>query len=119
MTAPEKFRVWAPVFLYALLIFLFSAIPGAYVLSFFPKSDKLLHFLEYLPFGFLILRAFTKTLPLRWLPTLLLALFMVSLYALSDEIHQLFVRGRQFDLFDALFDVIGAASGSLLYLWRK
>ena len=58
-------------------------------------------------------------LSLRWLPTLLLALFMVSLYALSDEIHQLFVRGRQFDLFDALFDVIGAASGSLLYLWRK
>jgi len=119
MIVPKKFRVWVPVFLYALLIFLFSAIPGAYVPSPFPKSDKLLHFLEYLPFGFLVLRAFTKTLILRWLPTLLLALFMVSLYALSDETHQLFVRDRQFDLFDVLFDVIGAASGSLLYLWRK
>jgi VanZ family protein len=119
MAAAKNTRVWLPVFLYALLIFSFSSIPGAYVPSLFPSSDRLFHFLEYLPFGFLVLRAFAKTLRLQRLPTLLLALFMVSLYALSDETHQFFIPGRCFDLVDAIFDVIGATSGSLLYLWRK
>lgn len=35
------------------------------------------------------------------------------IYAFSDEIHQLFVPGRSFQLFDVMMDVIGVALGCI------
>jgi VanZ family protein len=112
-------RFWLPVVLYALVIFSCSATPGQYVPELFPHGDKLLHFLEYLPFGLLIRRAFIKTSSSVERNSLLLTLLVVIFYALSDETHQLFVPDRQFDLLDAFFDTLGAWTGSLLYLWPK
>lgn len=37
------------------------------------------------------------------------------LYALSDEVHQLFVPGRAFQLFDLSMDFIGAVLGMLIF----
>ena len=42
------------------------------------------------------------------------ALITATLYGLSDEIHQIFVPGRQFCIYDLLADAIGAIMGVLI-----
>ena len=121
LTKPERqLRVWSPVVLYAFVIFLLSATPGKYMPQLFPGADKLLHFLEYFPFGFLVLRAFVKGSNVAFgREALLMSIFVIMLYSLSDETHQLFVPGRQFDLIDMFFDTIGGFTGSYLHRWLK
>jgi len=46
---------------------------------------------------------------------LLLTLLIVMGYAITDELHQLFVPNRACDLGDFLTDVSGAAIGSIFY----
>ena len=41
-----------------------------------------------------------------------------SLYAISDEVHQLFVPGRGAQVKDVFIDIAGAAVGIFLSLWR-
>ena len=40
-----------------------------------------------------------------------------TLYAVSDEIHQLFVEGRSCEVRDMLLDSVGVAAGVLLANW--
>jgi VanZ family protein len=115
MFKSDKTWAWLAVVLYALVIYSFSATPGQYVPQFFHGADKFEHTLEYLPFGFLILRAFSKSHSDLGLRTLLILLSVIMLYALSDEVHQLFVPGRVFSYFDAAFDWIGGLAGVFLY----
>lgn len=119
LTGTSKlFRYWLPVFLYAALIFYFSSLPSTFVPPLFAGFDKIVHFFEYLPLGFLVSRAldagFKKNI-------FLITLSLVFFYGLSDEIHQLFVATRQFSLMDLTFDIIGASAGSYLFLkkWPK
>lgn len=109
---------WLPVFLYALVIFYFSSFPGDCFPPMFPFADKLLHALEYCPFGFLLVRAFLRTLRHLSPRACLGILFVIVLYALSDEIHQLFVPDRVFSYVDIIFDVFGSLCGGMIYLWR-
>jgi VanZ family protein len=48
-----------------------------------------------------------------------LSLLLSSLYAVSDEVHQLFVSERAFGLLDILIDSLGAAFGILLLILVK
>lgn len=113
-------RVWSPVFLYAALIFSFSSLPGQYVPCLFPQADKIYHFSEYLPFGILVARAFASTGKFKTVDCFMVSLFVIVLYAFSDEFHQLFVPARVFDVFDMFSDAAGAAFGSIIYLrWRR
>jgi len=111
MTARRGFSLWGPVGAYAALIFFLSSLKGSRPFPLFPHGDKVLHALLYLPFGFLTLRAARVSLGHRWLGALLGSFFVVSLYALSDEVHQLFVPGRTFSLWDWGADLLGAAAG--------
>ena len=111
MTTRKGFFLWGPVGAYAALIFFLSALEGSQTPHLFPYSDKVAHILLYLPFGFLALRAFRPGFGQRPLGALLASAFVVSLYALSDEFHQLFVTGRTFSLWDWWSDLIGAAVG--------
>ncbi len=119
MKRAEKFRFWFPVILYASLIFSLSATPDKYIPELFPGADKISHFLEYLPLGFLTVRAILKSARVEPFHSLLIAGFMVLLFSLSDEVHQIFVPGRSFDLLDAFFDLCGSVTGSILYRWRR
>lgn len=106
------FKYWFPVIVYAILIFVFSSIPG----SALPKSligwDYFLHIIEYLPFGFLVCRALTKSKKdFSSQKALIFSFLLAILYAASDELHQLFVPGRYFSFFDFLYDGVGAAIG--------
>jgi len=120
MLTREQLWVWLPVVLYAFVIFSLSATPGKYMPELFPYSDKLAHLLEYFPFGFLMLRAFARGSHIAiGREALLMSIFVIMLYSLSNETHQLFVPGRQFDLMDMFFDTVGALTGSYAYKWLK
>jgi VanZ family protein len=116
--ASKLFRYWLPVFLYAALIFYFSSLSGSLIPSLFAGFDKVAHFFEYLPLGFLASRAL-ETLTEKNI--FLITLGLVFLYGLSDEFHQLFIATRQFSLMDLTFDIIGASAGSYLFIkkWQK
>ena len=49
------------------------------------------------------------------LSNLMLAILASFLYGISDEIHQAFVPMRSCDVFDALFDLLGAVLGAGLF----
>ena len=104
-------KYWAPVILYAALIFIISSLslpqqelPGL------PYLDKVLHLIEYSILGFLLYRAFINS-DNKFLVKycVLLTILTAVCYGLSDEYHQLFVPTREFDLYDVLFDGIGAS----------
>ena len=45
-----------------------------------------------------------------------MALLICVLYAVSDEVHQIFVPGRGAEVKDVLIDSAGASVGVLMYL---
>ncbi|QFF98074.1 VanZ family protein [Psychrobacillus glaciei] len=72
------------------------------------------HFFIYLVLGVLILHA----LKLNWTGkyrAMGIALFICVLYAMSDEVHQLFVPGRGAQVKDVLIDSAGATLGVVVY----
>jgi VanZ family protein len=116
----RKVSLWGPVLGWMALIFFFSA------QSQLPKPDrpwvdlileKSAHFFEFVVLGALLVRAlgvpkhgrarvFVATIAIAWV------------YALSDEIHQIFVPNRDADWLDVLFDWGGAALGAAIgLLW--
>ena len=71
--------------------------------------DKLLHFVEYAIFAFLVYRSFSNIEKLKngAMPALVSILFLTA-FAWGDEYHQKFVAGRSSDVFDTIADIIGA-----------
>ncbi|MGH7497104.1 MAG: VanZ family protein [bacterium] len=107
---------WTPV-AWAAVLFIQSSIP-----DFDPPlhlsrwDDKWGHVLIYMPLGFLLRRALTRSktsIPERRL--FLLTLLIGSLYGVSDEIHQYFVPGRSPDWRDWIADSIGVALGAWIF----
>lgn len=107
----DPFLNWLLVIAYATIIFSFSSMTSfeleetSSTLTYFP--DYVLHFVEYFFFGILLFRAlfvsgYKKSA--YWL-----AIVLAFAYAVSDEIHQLFIHQRLFSLKDILVDTIGAA----------
>lgn len=71
---------------------------------------KTAHFVEYLILGvlvFLTLREFN-------IKNIYLMILICFLYACSDEIHQLFVAGRDGNFVDVLLDTFGSTTGIIL-----
>jgi VanZ family protein len=95
---------WLPVLVWAAVIFAFSSIPSLnsglgtwdYVLR------KLAHLTEYAILALLLRRA---TGSAAW------ALVLAVAYAASDEVHQVFVRGRHGSPVDVAIDTVGALIG--------
>jgi VanZ family protein len=98
---------WLPVVLWAALIFTFSSIPslGTGLGTWDLVLRKLGHAVEFGVLGALLYRA------LRREP---LAILLGSAYAVTDEIHQAFVSGRQASPLDWLIDTLGVAAGVLI-----
>ena len=82
-----------------------------------PFIDKFVHLVEYGVLGFLFYRALkVSKLASR---VFLLAMIFSLLYALSDEVHQLFVPGRVFDLWDLAADSLGVISVALYLRYKQ
>jgi VanZ family protein len=107
---PIGVRLWAPVLLWAGVIFALSSVPdlGTGLGTWDLVLRKLAHATEYGVLGALLLRALDQELP---------ALALGIAYASSDELHQHFVRGRTGAPLDVLIDAVGVAIG--VKAWRK
>ncbi len=108
---------WVPALLWAGLIFHLSSLPADRLprLWTYEHGDIILHGLEYLVFAALLYRAFAIARPALGAGRLGLAAWGLSaVYALSDEFHQSFVRGREACGSDLIADLFGAAIGVLL-----
>jgi VanZ family protein len=110
----KKLIYFLPVIAYCTLIFFLSA------RSLKPKFhfiywDKGAHWAEFTVLGFLLAFAFYHYLSRRSFLTFYLSLMTGLFIGLSDEIHQLFIRGRQCDWTDWLADTAGILTGWLLF----
>jgi VanZ family protein len=103
-----RINLWLPVVLWAGLIFALSSIPslGTGLGTWDLVLRKLAHFAEYAVLGGLLQRAVGRE-PL--------AILLGSAYAVTDELHQSFVTGRQGAPLDWLVDTLGVAAGVLLF----
>ena len=82
-------------------------------------TDKHEHFFFYGILAALALRALARA---EWrritLATVIGAILISSAYGVSDEFHQRFVPGREYDVLDMVADAIGsAAAAGLLWAW--
>lgn len=97
--------------LYAGAIFILSSMPkvprppGPWYMTF------VIHFIEYLGFGFIVLIAVKGNKTLR--NPFLFAIAVCILYGFSDEFHQYFVPNRIADIRDVFFDSLGSVVGIL------
>ena len=66
------------------------------------------HALEYCGLALLLFNAYFQTLQK---PKIILSFITAVIYALTDEIHQIFVEGRAFQLTDIAVDAAGSALG--------
>ena len=73
---------------------------------------KSAHFLEYMVLGVLVVNSLLDTDKTKS-RLIFLAILMCILYAISDEIHQIFVPGRSGQVSDVLIDSLGGLAGVL------
>ncbi len=130
----KKIVSWAAVLLCMAVIFILSAqkgeesqelsdilivIFGIELSSDFVRTCA--HFLEYAGLSVLVYNALWQTCGYA---RPFLAVVISSVYAVTDEVHQLFVEGRACQITDIIIDSIGAAAGiavltALIFVCRK
>ena len=82
----------------------------------FKWSDKAEHLIAYFGYGLtLVLAVFGNKKDIKFRNGILKVLIIGGLFGASDEIHQLFVPGRDCDFFDWVADISGI-SLSLLFI---
>jgi len=110
--------LYIPLAIYWLILLVLTTLPG----NDLPKTginDKIEHFTAYFLLGILLSLALlfqNKFLKIKKYFTLYSGLF-IGLYAALDEIHQLFVPGRECNIMDWTADMIGASIGILLIIF--
>lgn len=100
---------WLPVIFWMAVIFYFSNQPD--LKSGLPNDwdfilRKLAHITEYFILTILLIRALAEE-KVSKSHTLVFAVLAALLYAASDEIHQLFVFGREGSVKDVMIDSLG------------
>ena len=106
--------IYVATIIWAGLIFYGSSIPGSTLPSAPDATSFLVHFFEYTILGLLLSKAViqkTKVQSPKFKNKALIILIIGALYAVSDEVHQLFVIGRHFELMDLLVDFMGIITG--------
>lgn len=105
---------------HSLALSFLSLLPFSHVLDYeaiLPVANYILrtcaHFSEYFVLAVLFTFQALFYVINRKKRCLFSALFCL-LYSISDEIHQIFVPGRSFQLFDIMIDFFGSVSGLLL-----
>jgi VanZ family protein len=107
---PLVLRLWAPVLLWAAVIFALSSLSdlGTGLGTWDLVLRKIAHATEFAILGALLLRALREELP---------ALALGIAYAASDELHQHFIPGRTGAPLDVAIDAVGVALG--VTAWRQ
>ena len=109
VTARRAVSTWAPVLAWMAVIFALSSVPSlSSGLSIDYVLRKCAHMTEYAILFVLLMRALGREAP---------AFALGVAYAISDEVHQHFVRGRHASPVDVAIDSVGLAIG--LAVWRR
>lgn len=77
---------------------------------------KIAHFSLFLILGMLVSYAL-RWIGLKGYKVSRIAILVCILYAISDELHQMFVPGRNAALTDILIDVAGSAVGIVIFIY--
>ena len=119
----EKHRTFSivMVILIAIEIFYFSSLPeisrtGTILLSVWISRGY--HFTVFFLFAFFFLAAIIKDKKIKK-KHIFLTLIISVIYAISDEIHQLFVPFRDGGIRDVLTDTIGIFMAIIIYLFIR
>ena len=114
----KKKLLYIPLVVYWIVLLSLTTLPG----SDLPKTginDKIEHFSAYFFLGLLL--SMTLLFQNKFLKIkkyfAFFAGFIIGLYAALDEIHQIFIPGRDCELFDWTADIIGAGIGILLIIF--
>lgn len=110
----EAAALWLPPIAYAGGLYYLSSRPIPGWVPQFTASDKLVHFSAYFILGAFAARAFLRSEAFRaaWETRWRLGGLAGLAYGVCDEIHQHFVPGRTFSLWDMAADGLGAFAGA-------
>ena len=78
--------------------------------QFIKPVRKSVHFFLYLVLGILVIICFYDVNK----KTILISIGICILYSISDEIHQIFVKGRSAEVLDVFIDTAGSSLGILI-----
>lgn len=81
-------------------------------------TRKAAHMVAYFILG-VLMYSVVRTYNLRPRMAVLLSIGLVCAYAISDEVHQLFVPGRSGEVRDVLIDTTAGAAGVGIYYYVK
>ena len=85
----------------------------------FTPVRKMAHYIIYLILGLLMLN-FIKEFDLSLKEMIIASLLICIMYAVSDEIHQIYVDGRAGRVIDVFIDTLGSITGIYgYYFFRK
>ncbi|NOZ09088.1 MAG: hypothetical protein GXO91_09495 [FCB group bacterium] len=114
----KSYKTWLFIG-YALLVLFISSLEASQLpkVRFLMHNDKIVHFFEYLIFGFLLINAMEngdKSFKIR-----LAALLIIFIFPIFDEILQSFVPGRFPEFLDGITDIIGGSFGYIIFIQMK
>ena len=105
--------------LIAIEIFLFSSRTGSSFSGITTNAYSIIyHFVVFFLFNFFLLNTIDGSKKIK-LKTILIALVISTIYALSDEFHQSFILGRSCSLEDILTDMAGIPLSIIIYIINK
>jgi len=93
--------------IYWLILYTLTSLPGYSLPKSIKISDKVEHLLAYALFGVLFNLYFWEKLTVSSRKYFNLTLIIGGLYALFDEVHQLFIPMRSGEIFDWVADFLG------------
>ena len=79
---------------------------------------KLAHFTEYFILGLLVISLISEYIMISR-KAIIIGIIICLLYAVSDELHQLFTSGRSARVFDVLVDTLGSTVAIFIYTFIK
>jgi VanZ family protein len=102
-----------------LLVFFLSSRPDVPAPELFRHQDKVFHLLLFGVLGLLLAFSFTPPAVATWRRVFLVTA-LVTAYGITDEMHQLFVPGREASVGDVLADAFGGfLAATFLFRWGR
>lgn len=122
LTRHKKIAVYFPLIFYWLVLIIATSIPSNKIPN-INLNDKIEHLLAYFILGFLfniaalVQNKFTFLKEKAFFSTII----FLGVYAIIDELHQLFIPGRDCSFLDWSADLLGVVFGVLLtyFLLKK
>ena len=109
----KKVLKWLPALFVACCNIYLSSQEQIKQMPTFWNADKVVHFFCFAGFSFWVAFACNiKSYKKVWLPTLI-----ISLWAVTDEIHQSFTPGRESSALDWFADTAGAFLGAVVFVF--